>query len=124
MESNFKELKMKLTKVALIKEYSTAISTIESKDRNISELRGLLSDARAELAELRAIAKKSSSDAVEQLRADNIAIRAVNKEVTAALTELLDGFELTLKLNQTANDTAVHLYSTAKANIMKKWGAE
>jgi hypothetical protein len=124
MESNFKELKMKLTKVALIKEYSTAISTIESKDRNISELNGLLSNAKAELAELRAIAKKSSSDAVEQLRADNIAIRAVNKEVTAALTELLDGFELTLKLNQTANDTAVHLYSTAKANIMKKWGAE
>jgi len=171
MESNFKELKMKLTKADLVKEYSTAIGTIESKDAELNKLQKEIDDiknllknkqkdlnviqndltnAQAALKNEQAALKNEQAvlkneQAVlknEQATLKNEQAKVIqakdlqeksaavtdntlideNKDLIRTLSDLLYSFELVLKLNQTANDTAVHMFSKSKDDILKKWG--
>lgn len=68
MESNFKELKMRLTKEAIVEEYGNAIMTIESKDEEIGEYKNHITSLTEDIKTLRKSLKESHQSDYSQIK--------------------------------------------------------
>ena len=150
MESNFKELKMRLTKEAIVEEYGNAITTIESKDEEIGEYKNHITSLTEDIKTLRKSLKESHQSDYSQIKQerddlkveletyrkkdiDNVVkenqelkqslkvFATERQEALISLGELIDMIDGVFKSMSAVLNTGFNSYDILKRRYERKW---
>jgi len=150
MESNFKELKMRLTKEAIVEEYGNAIMTIESKDEEIGEYKNHITSLTEEVKSLRKALKESHQSDYSQIKQERDDLKAEletyrkkdidnvvkenlelkqslsvlvddRQEILISLGELIDMFDGIFRSLSAVLNTSFNSFDILKRRYERKW---
>ncbi len=119
MEANFIELKMKLTKANMAKEFQNVVLALEDRDKTVNDLKGEILKLNKTIKEL------SSKDLLDENKSLQNSIGELFHKYQTVLNEysyLMNIYENHLKVLQTTTDNQVTIFFAEKAKAEAKYG--